>query len=78
MPEPRRQRAYDHRLRELVHATGDTSIATDLGVPRSTATGWLRTEPREMVTMSPELLTRAPETIVIPVGSRPGLAGSCQ
>ena len=52
MPEPRRQRAYDHRLRELVHATGDTSIATDLGVPRSTATGWLHTEPREVVTMA--------------------------
>lgn len=37
----RRQRIYDHRLRELVRRTGDVSIATDLGVPRSTATGWL-------------------------------------
>jgi len=52
MPEPRRQRAYDHRPRELVSATGDTSIAIDLGVPRSTATGWLHAEPREVVTMA--------------------------
>ena len=52
MPEPRRQRAYDHRLRELVYATGDTSLAIDLGVPRSTATGWLRAEPREVVAMA--------------------------
>jgi len=52
MPEPRRPRAYDHRLRELVHATGDTRIAIDLGVPRSTATGWLHAEPREVVTMA--------------------------
>ena len=52
MPEPRRQRAYDHRLRELVHATGDTRIAIELGGPRSTATGWLHAEPREVVTMA--------------------------
>ena len=36
----------------MVHATGDVSIAIDLGVPRSTATGWLHTEPREVVTMA--------------------------
>ena len=38
----RRQRHYDHRLRDLVFRTGDVSIATDLGVPRSTAAGWVR------------------------------------
>jgi len=37
----RRQRRYDHRLRDLVQHTGDMTIATDLGVPRSTARGWI-------------------------------------
>jgi len=37
----RPQQRYDHRLRDLVHRTGDVTIATDLGVPRSTARGWL-------------------------------------
>src|SRR5262245_3165799 len=33
----RTQQRYDHRLRDLVKRTGDLTIATDLGVPRSTA-----------------------------------------
>ena len=37
----RRQRRYDHRLRDLVQRTRDVTIATDLGVPRSTVRGWL-------------------------------------
>jgi putative transposase len=37
----RPQQRYDHRLRDLVHRTGDVNLATDLGVPRSTARGWL-------------------------------------
>lgn len=37
----RPQLRYDHRLRDLVQRTGDLTIATDLGVPRSTARGWL-------------------------------------
>src|SRR5262245_22078606 len=37
----RPQRRYDHRLRDLVRRTGDVTVATDLGVPRSTARGWL-------------------------------------
>ena len=37
----RRQQRYDHRLRYLVQRTGDVTVATDLGVPRSTARGWL-------------------------------------
>ena len=37
----RLQQRYDHRLRDLVHRTGDVTIATDLGVPRATARGWL-------------------------------------
>ena len=27
---------YDHRLRDLIQRTRDVTIATDLGVPRST------------------------------------------
>src|SRR5206468_12050272 len=37
----RPQQRYDHRLRNLVQHTGNMTIATDLGVPRSTARGWL-------------------------------------
>jgi hypothetical protein len=44
----RTQRRYDHRLRELVQRTGDLTLATDLGVPRSTARGWLAA-PRTLV-----------------------------
>lgn len=46
-----RNKTYDHRLRELVRKTGDLSIATDLGVPRSTAAGWLRSDHRNVVTV---------------------------
>ena len=38
----RPQQRYDHRLWDLVRRTGDVTLATDLGVPRSTARGWLR------------------------------------
>jgi hypothetical protein len=51
MTTSRRQQRYDHRLRDLVHSTGQATIATDLGVPRSTAHGWLRTAPRVAVTL---------------------------
>jgi putative transposase len=47
------QRTYDHRLRDLVRQTGDVSIATNLGVPRSTAAGWLRRPGPTMVTAEP-------------------------
>ena len=40
---------YDHRLRQLVYQTGDYALATRLGVPRSTAAGWVRFEPLEVV-----------------------------
>jgi len=45
----KRQHVYDHRLRELVRTTGDTGVATRLGVPRSTAQGWLRGDDRDVV-----------------------------
>jgi putative transposase len=47
----RPQHRYDHRLRELVRATGNVTIATDLGVPRSTARGWLRKAPPVVVSL---------------------------
>jgi hypothetical protein len=45
------QQRYDHRLRELVQRTGDLTIATDLGVPRSTARGWLGAAPTVVVSL---------------------------
>ena len=40
------QQRYDHRLHNLVQRTGDVTVATDLGVLRSTARGWLGRTPR--------------------------------
>jgi hypothetical protein len=45
----RPQQRYDHRLRHLVHRTGDVTVATDLGVPRSTARGCLGGAPTVVV-----------------------------
>src|SRR5437867_12589908 len=47
----RSQQRYDHRLRDLVQGTGDVTIATDLGVPRSTARGWLGKAPKVVVSL---------------------------
>jgi hypothetical protein len=58
MPTPSRaQQRYDHRLQDLVRRTGDLTIATNLGVPRSTARGWLRGTPRVVVTLELAELT---------------------
>lgn len=51
LPPRRRQQSYDHRLREVVRRSGDVEIATQVGVPRSTAAGWLRARPRAVVTL---------------------------
>jgi hypothetical protein len=51
MSHRRAPRRYDHRLQELVRETGDLSIATKLGAPRSTAAGWLRGEPQDVVSL---------------------------
>jgi hypothetical protein len=49
--EPKRHlRIYDHRLVHLVQETRDPTIATRLGVPRSTVAGWLRRAPRSVTT----------------------------
>jgi hypothetical protein len=45
----RPQQRYDHRLRHLVQRTGDMTVATDRGVPRSTARGWLGAAPTVVV-----------------------------
>ena len=47
----RPQQSYDHRLRNLVQRTEDLTLATDLGVPRSTARGWLRKAPKVVVSL---------------------------
>jgi hypothetical protein len=45
----RPQQRYDHRLRILVHRTGDVTVATNLGVPRSTARGRLDAAPTVVI-----------------------------
>jgi hypothetical protein len=53
----RPQQRYDHRLRKLVQGTGDLTIATNLGVPRSTARGSLRATPTGVVRLDVTDLT---------------------
>jgi hypothetical protein len=53
----RSQQRYDHRLRSLVQRTGDVTVATDLGVPRSTARGWLTATPTVVVSLDVADLT---------------------
>jgi putative transposase len=45
------QRKYDHRLRELVRATGNIEVALKRGVPPSTARGWVKATQAEVVTI---------------------------
>ena len=47
----RPQQRFYHRLRDFVQRTGDLTIATDLGVPRSTACGWLGAAPTVVVSL---------------------------
>jgi hypothetical protein len=55
----RRQQRYDHRLRNLVQRTGDVTVATKLGVPRSTARGWRGAAPTVVVCLDAADLTEA-------------------
>ena len=55
----RRQRSYDHRLVQLVQEARDPTIATRLGVPRSTATGWVKRAPRVVTTAETDESVRA-------------------
>jgi hypothetical protein len=43
------QQRYDHRLQHLVHSTRSVTVATNLGVPPSTARGWLGAAPTAVV-----------------------------
>ena len=54
MKAKRHLRIYDHRLVELVQQTRDPSIATRLGVPRSTVAGSLRRSLRSVTTCAEE------------------------
>ena len=47
----RNQQRYDHRLRDLVRSSGNINVATQLGVPRSTAHSWLTSSQVEIVTI---------------------------
>ena len=47
----RAQNKYDHLLREHVRSTGDINHAIRLGVPRSTARGWVKAAPAEVITL---------------------------
>ena len=51
MATTRIRRLYDHRLRRLVRQTGDTQLAVQNGVPRSTARDWLRLSTPEVVSL---------------------------
>src|SRR5215472_15138852 len=53
----RSQHRYDHRLRNLVQRTGDVRVAMELGVPRSTARGWVVETPRVVVCLDATELT---------------------
>jgi len=53
----RLQQRYDHRLRDLVQRSGDLTIATKLGVPRSTARGWRGAAPTVVVGLEVANLT---------------------
>jgi hypothetical protein len=53
----RPQRRYDHGLRHLVHRTGDVTVATKIGIPRSTARGWLGAAPTVVVCLDVADLT---------------------
>jgi hypothetical protein len=47
----RRRNRYDHRLCDLVRATGNIVHATRRGIPRSTARGWLSSRHSRLVTL---------------------------
>ena len=53
----RSQQRYDHRLRNLVQRTADVTVATEVGVPRSAARGWLGETARVVVCLDVMELT---------------------
>jgi hypothetical protein len=79
----RPQQRYDHRLRHLGQGTGDVTVATHLGVPRSTARGWLSAAPTVVVCLDvvdltePELRQEVLAAVTRPeaLGAAPARAG---
>ena len=61
----RDRRTYNHRLRELVWKSQDTTVAAGLAIPKSTLDDWLRTPPRPVVTI--EVLDRRAQDLQIEV-----------
>src|SRR3974377_2228015 len=57
MTTDRPQKRYAHRLRRPRPRPGGLLIAADLGVPRSTTRGWLRTAPTVVVSLDVADLT---------------------
>ena len=55
--ETQTRRRYDHRLRGLVHASGNIELAIQNGVPRSTAKDWLRRPTPTVVTLDVTAMT---------------------
>ena len=45
------KKRYNHRLRDLVRSSGNIRHTTQLGVPRSTAYGWLTSDPVAIVSV---------------------------
>ena len=45
----RTQQQYDHRLRQLIRSTGDVQSAVRHGILSSTARGWVKATPAEVV-----------------------------
>jgi hypothetical protein len=60
-PRSARNGATTNRLRNLVQRTRDVTVVRDLGVPRSTACGWLRA--------APTVPRRWARTASVPVGT---------
>ena len=51
LAQKRTIQTYDHRLRDIVHRTGDPALVLPYGVPRSTAHGWRTSRRRSVVTI---------------------------
>ena len=52
----RKQKKYDHRLKDVVRATGRTDLARQHEVPESTARGWISAPRSEVVTSNVDAL----------------------
>ena len=56
-PETSTRHKYNHRLRSLVHSSGDIRLAIQNGVPRSTARDWLRRPTPDVITLDVAAMT---------------------